>query len=89
VLAPDGRHGLASPAAAGNRHDQGATRMAIEDDDKPRKKTNHEIGQDLSLLSVEELGERIALMQSEIERLTQAMAKKRASKDAANSIFKS
>ena len=29
--------------------------MAIEDDDKPRKKVTHEIGQDLSLLSVEEL----------------------------------
>ena len=43
--------------------------MAIEDDDKPRKKITHEIGQDLSLLSVEELTERIALMNSEIERL--------------------
>jgi uncharacterized small protein (DUF1192 family) len=63
--------------------------MAIEDDDKSRKKVSHEIGQDLSLLSVEELTERIVLMHSEIERLTQAMAKKRASKDAANSIFKS
>jgi len=27
--------------------------MAIEDDDRPRKKVTHEIGQDLSLLSVE------------------------------------
>ena len=34
--------------------------MAIEDDDKPRKKVSHEIGQDLSLLSIEELGARIA-----------------------------
>ena len=63
--------------------------MAIEDDDKPRKKVTHEIGQDLSLLSVEELTERIALMNSEIERLQQAAAKKRASKDAANNFFKS
>ena len=47
--------------------------MAIEDDDKPRKKITHEIGQDLSLLSVEELTERIALMNSEIERLQQAV----------------
>ena len=62
--------------------------MAIEDDDKPRKKITHEIGQDLSLLSVEELTERIALMNSEIERLQAAMTKKRASKDAANSFFK-
>jgi uncharacterized small protein (DUF1192 family) len=65
-----------------------AEHMAIEDDDKPRKKVTHEIGQDLSLLSVEELTERIALMNSEIERLQVAMSKKRASKDAANSFFK-
>ncbi len=64
--------------------------MAIEDDDnKPRKKITHEIGQDLSLLSVEELTERIALMTSEIERLQAAAAKKRASRDAAASFFKS
>jgi len=63
--------------------------MPIEDDDRPRKKIGHEIGQDLSLLSVEELGERIALLKSEIERLEAASAKKRASKDAANSFFKS
>lgn len=62
--------------------------MAGEDDDKPRKKVNHEIGQDLSLLSVDELGERVALLKAEIERLDQAMTKKRASKDAANSFFK-
>lgn len=63
--------------------------MATEDDDKPRKKITHEIGQDLSLLSVEELTERIVLMNSEIERLQQAAARKRASKDAANNFFKS
>ena len=63
--------------------------MASEDDDKPRKKITHEIGQDLYLLSVEELGERIALLTAEIERLQQAATKKRASKDAANSFFKS
>ena len=32
--------------------------MATEDDDKPRKKITHEIGEDLSLLSVEELTDR-------------------------------
>jgi uncharacterized small protein (DUF1192 family) len=63
-------------------------RMAIEDDDKPRKKITHEIGQDLSLLSVEELTERIAQLNSEIARLQEAATKKRASRDAANSIFK-
>ena len=63
--------------------------MPIEDDDRPKKKISHEIGQDLSLLSVEELNDRIALLRSEIERLQAAAAKKRASKDAANSFFKS
>ncbi|MBR1122804.1 DUF1192 domain-containing protein [Bradyrhizobium lablabi] len=63
--------------------------MATEDDDRPRKKISHEIGQDLYLLSEEELAERIALLNAEIARLQEAMTKKRASKDAANSFFKS
>ena len=63
--------------------------MAIEDDDQPRKKVSHEIGQDLSLLSVEELTERIALLTSEIERLQAAAAGKRTSRDVASSFFKS
>ena len=63
--------------------------MATEDDDRPRKKITHEIGQDLSLLSVEELTERVTLLKTEIGRLEEAATKKRASRDAANSIFKS
>ncbi len=63
--------------------------MAVEDDDRPRKNVSHEIGQDLSLLSVEELTERIALLAAEIDRLRETAAKKRASRDAANSVFKS
>lgn len=62
--------------------------MPMEDDDRPRKKITHEIGQDLSLLSVEELTERIALLKIEIVRLEEAATKKRASRDAANSFFK-
>ena len=62
--------------------------MPMDEDDRPRKKITHEIGQDLSLLSVEELNERIALLASEADRLREAVAKKRASKDAASSFFK-
>jgi len=62
--------------------------MPMEDDDRPRKKISHEIGQDLSLLSVEELNERIALLNAEAERLREAMTKKKASKDAASGFFK-
>ena len=63
--------------------------MPIEEDDRPRKKITHEIGQDLSLLSVEELTERIALLTAEIGRLQEAATKKRASKDDADRFFKS
>ena len=74
--------------AGGGRERSWEEPLAIEDDDKPRRKISHEIGQDLSLLSVEELNERIALLSAEIERLQAAVARKRASKDAANSVFK-
>ena len=63
--------------------------MANDQDDLPRKASSHEIGQDLSLLSVEELTMRVALLRQEIERLEQAVAKKRASREAADGIFKS
>ena len=42
---------------------------AIDDDDRPKKKIVHEIGQDLTLLSVGELTERVALLKEEIARL--------------------
>jgi uncharacterized small protein (DUF1192 family) len=41
---------------------------AIDEDDRPKKKIVHEIGQDLALISVRELEERIALMKEEIAR---------------------
>jgi uncharacterized small protein (DUF1192 family) len=61
---------------------------AIDPDDLPKKKTTHEMGQDLALLSVGELGERIGLLKDEIARLEAEMAKKRASKSAADVFFK-
>ena len=63
--------------------------MATEDDDRPKRKVTHDIGQDLSLLSVAELDERINLLKAEIERLQDASGKKRSSRDAANQFFKS
>ena len=47
---------------------------AIDPDELPKKKIAHEIGQDLSLLSVGELGERIDLLKEEIARLEAEMA---------------
>ena len=61
---------------------------ASEEDDKPKKKIAHEIGQDLSLLSVEELGLRVQLLHDEINRLEADMAQKRASRSAADQFFK-
>jgi len=61
---------------------------AIDEDDKPKKKIAHEIGQDLTLLSVEELGERVKLLHEEISRLEADMGRKRASRSAADQFFK-
>ena len=58
-------------------------------DDEPRKKAKpHEIGQDLSLLSVAELAERIRLLREEIGRLEMEMAAKGATKTAAEALFR-
>jgi uncharacterized small protein (DUF1192 family) len=63
--------------------------MAADDEDRPRKKIAHEIGQDLSLLSIEELNDRVQLLTDEIERLRAASASKQASRSAADRFFKS
>lgn len=63
--------------------------MAADDEDRPRKKITHEIGQDLSLLSIEELNERVQLLSDETERLRAASASKQASRSAADKFFKS
>ena len=61
---------------------------AIDEDDRPKKKVAHEIGQDLALLSVEELSDRISLLNDEVARLRAALEKKRASRSAADQFFK-
>jgi uncharacterized small protein (DUF1192 family) len=61
---------------------------AIDEEDKPKKKIAHEIGQDLALLSVAELADRIGLLKDEIARLEAEMARKRVSQSAADAFFK-
>jgi uncharacterized small protein (DUF1192 family) len=61
---------------------------AMDEDDRPKKKIAHEIGQDLTLLSVAELHERIALLQAEIARLQADIAKKQSSRSTADQFFK-
>jgi uncharacterized small protein (DUF1192 family) len=61
---------------------------ALEEDDRPKKKPVHEIGQDLALLSVEELSDRISVLNDEVARLRAALEKKQASRSAADQFFK-
>jgi uncharacterized small protein (DUF1192 family) len=60
----------------------------MDEDLLPKKKTVHEIGQDLSLLSISELADRIALLEEEIARLEAAKASKSATRSAADQFFK-
>jgi len=62
--------------------------MAIFDDEPVRKLAVHEIGQDLSLLSVGELGERIEMLKAEIVRLEADMAAKGSTRSAAEALFR-
>jgi uncharacterized small protein (DUF1192 family) len=52
---------------------------SIDPDELPKKKITHEMGQDLALLSVAELAERIGLLKEEIARIEREMARKHAS----------
>jgi uncharacterized small protein (DUF1192 family) len=58
-------------------------------DERPLKSNKgHELGQDLSPISIDELGDRIELLKSEIERIEAEMTRKQAVKSAAADIFK-
>ena len=59
-----------------------------DDDDRPKKKIVHEIGQELALLSIRELEERIVLLNKEIGRLQAAIASKQGSRSVADQFFK-
>ncbi len=58
------------------------------DDDLPKKPKLHEVGMPLEAMSVEELGDRIVLLEDEIARLRAAIEAKRKSKSAADAFFK-
>lgn len=61
--------------------------MDLEEDRRP-KTPDIVIGEDLALLSVEELKRRIEVLEAEIERLKGAIAEKQKSREAADSVFK-
>lgn len=62
--------------------------MGILEEEPARKPRPHEIGQDLSLLSLAELEERIVLLRSEIVRIETELGAKGSTKQAAEALFR-
>jgi uncharacterized small protein (DUF1192 family) len=62
--------------------------MKDEEEDRPKKKILHEIGQDLALISVAELKDRIEVLRQEIARLEGEVARKQASRNVADQFFR-
>jgi uncharacterized small protein (DUF1192 family) len=57
-------------------------------DEPQRQKKAHELGEDLSLLSVAELSERVDVLKAEIGRLEAAIRTKEATRSAADTFSK-
>ena len=62
--------------------------MALFDEEPRKVQLTHQLGQDLSALSLHELDERIEALKAEIVRLEQIKARKAASMSAASAFFK-
>jgi len=73
-----------SADTAGN----GEETMSFLDDDRPAPKPKFAVDDDLTLLSLEELEERIAAFKAEIKRNEEDLERKRQSLSAADSVFK-
>lgn len=58
------------------------------DEEAVKKPKSHEVGMPIDALSVEELADRIALLEGEIARLKAAIEARGATRKAADSIFK-
>jgi uncharacterized small protein (DUF1192 family) len=63
--------------------------MTFVDDDRPQKKPTHEIGVDLSMMSVDELKARIEILKTEIVRIEAEAARKASGRLAAENLFRS
>lgn len=62
--------------------------MAIFDEEPVQKARLHAIGQDLSLLSVDELRERIEQLRAEIGRIEAELSAKGSTRQAAEALFR-
>lgn len=58
------------------------------EDDEPKRASAHEVGMPLDLMSVEELEDRVGLLEREIQRLRSAIVQKRQSRATADAFFK-
>jgi len=58
------------------------------DDDEIRKPKTHEVGMVIDTMSVEELEDRIGLLEGEIARLRRAIDARKQTRNAAESLFK-
>ncbi|UXN71949.1 DUF1192 domain-containing protein [Devosia neptuniae] len=58
------------------------------DDEEVSKPKRHEVGMPIDTMSVEELSERIGLLEAEIARLRTAIEARGATRKAANAVFK-
>jgi uncharacterized small protein (DUF1192 family) len=57
-------------------------------DDEVKKPKGHEVGMILDAMSVEELTDRIAMLDAEIARLKAAIAARQKTRSAADALFK-
>jgi uncharacterized small protein (DUF1192 family) len=67
---------------------QSGREVRLFEDEEPKKPKAHEVGMLLDTLSIEELRDRIGLLEGEIARLQAAIEAKQKSKSAAASVFK-
>lgn len=60
--------------------------MPLAEEDLPKRRKTHDIGEDLAALSLDELQARIDLLLAEIRRIEEAIRSKRASAAAADTF---
>ena len=62
--------------------------MVSFDEEVPKRKSALVVGEELATLSIDELEERMAILQAEITRIEEAITTKRKSLGVADSFFK-
>lgn len=63
-------------------------RLSMDDEEVSKPKKRHEVGMPIDTMSVEELSERIGLLEAEIVRLRVAIEARGATRKAADAVFK-